>query len=263
MDLKKNKNGFFQSSSDIGYFFNGKKDGYWKHLYDDGNLKCCGVYCDDKKTGLWVYYDEKGTITERGYYLNGLKNGYWENCGKKLSYYKDKKIPFPKILIDEYKFDENYLKSLHGKELLNLYFNLQYNILCLELELIKEIEIIEEISGNKHWGRYRPDDFIDLDDEIKNKVKEEINFRIEELEEEIDATVDVNQRNYLREEITELKERKKNIQLEIDDAYEKSYDDYYDEVMRLLDNGIWTHKRTIEEQNKLFKEKMEIFKNKI
>ncbi|MEM7162610.1 MAG: hypothetical protein AAF487_09260 [Bacteroidota bacterium] len=42
----------------------GRKQGLWQEYYEDDVLKMEGVYVDDKKNGLFKYYDEKGNLNE-------------------------------------------------------------------------------------------------------------------------------------------------------------------------------------------------------
>jgi len=48
-----------------------QKDGPYFFYYENGKLKISGWYTDDKKSGAWKYYDEKGTLTKTEKWANG------------------------------------------------------------------------------------------------------------------------------------------------------------------------------------------------
>ena len=48
-----------------------QKDGPYFFYYENGKLKVSGWYTDDKKSGAWKYYDEKGTLTKTEKWANG------------------------------------------------------------------------------------------------------------------------------------------------------------------------------------------------
>lgn len=62
----------------------GKKQGLWKHYYDNGRLRSEGKYVNDKPIGLWKYYYENGVLEQTGHYdKSGLYTDIWK------WYYKD------------------------------------------------------------------------------------------------------------------------------------------------------------------------------
>ena len=79
MPWKQNKNLYTK------FFNNGEKkevveqtDWYIKHggyvkYYKNTKVEIRGFYENDKKSGLWKYYDEKGNLTQTENYINGIK----------------------------------------------------------------------------------------------------------------------------------------------------------------------------------------------
>ncbi len=45
--------------------------------YSNGKLKFEGHYADDRREGLWTYYDEQGRVVGQGEYRRDLKEGKW------------------------------------------------------------------------------------------------------------------------------------------------------------------------------------------
>ena len=45
----------------------------------NGSKQSEGFYYDGLKSGHWIYYDSKETISSEGEYANNLKDGYWKN----------------------------------------------------------------------------------------------------------------------------------------------------------------------------------------
>lgn len=57
----------------------GKKQGEWKHFYEDGSLKSYGSYSNDKPIGNWKYFYPDGKVESEGAYTNkGNLNGLWK-----------------------------------------------------------------------------------------------------------------------------------------------------------------------------------------
>lgn len=55
----------------------GRKTGIWTFYYDDGTIFSKGEFKDDLKIGLWEYFYNNGSIREKGEYLRDLPNGKW------------------------------------------------------------------------------------------------------------------------------------------------------------------------------------------
>lgn len=65
---------------------NGSREGSWKILYENGNLKASGSYLNNNKNGPWKYFYEDGKIEQEGTYRNGQYDGKW------VWYYDDSRI---------------------------------------------------------------------------------------------------------------------------------------------------------------------------
>jgi antitoxin component YwqK of YwqJK toxin-antitoxin module len=53
------------------------KDGEWKRYFTDGKLKLKATYIDDKLEGLMLVYHQKGFPEVSGMYKNNFKDGLW------------------------------------------------------------------------------------------------------------------------------------------------------------------------------------------
>ncbi len=49
------------------------KNGPYTRYYEGGTLECSGFYKDEKKDGIWKYYDVKGKLLKEEKYTNGVK----------------------------------------------------------------------------------------------------------------------------------------------------------------------------------------------
>ena len=54
---------------------NGKKDGYYKRYYSNGQIWCICSYIDDKLSGEYKSYDEYGDL---------INQSIWDNNGKEI-----------------------------------------------------------------------------------------------------------------------------------------------------------------------------------
>lgn len=63
----------------IGYYVDGKKEGFWMSWYDnDGEWpEFEGYYQNDKPYGFWRGWWPDGQIICEGEYWNGYKHGCW------------------------------------------------------------------------------------------------------------------------------------------------------------------------------------------
>jgi antitoxin component YwqK of YwqJK toxin-antitoxin module len=75
----------------------GKKEGEWNYLYDNGSVKAKGKYLNNLESGKWNYYTPVGKIEQTGSYKAGKYDGLW------TWYYKE----------DSVKREEEYF---NGKE---------------------------------------------------------------------------------------------------------------------------------------------------
>ena len=53
-------------------FVNGLVDGYGELFHENGQIACKGSYILDNPDGVWEYYDDQGTLTERKVFDNGV-----------------------------------------------------------------------------------------------------------------------------------------------------------------------------------------------
>jgi antitoxin component YwqK of YwqJK toxin-antitoxin module len=60
-------------------YVNGKKDGEWTTLYDNGVLHQKRFYVQGKRDGLTETYLENGWIIKKGYHKEGKKDGLWRD----------------------------------------------------------------------------------------------------------------------------------------------------------------------------------------
>ncbi len=49
------------------------KNGPYTRYHENGALECSGFYKDEKKDGVWKYYDPKGVLIKEEKYSNGVK----------------------------------------------------------------------------------------------------------------------------------------------------------------------------------------------
>ena len=70
--------------------------GQFSFYYQSGNIQCSGLYQNNKKEGIWKYYDDttKQTIKKKGGFLQGKKEGIWEYYNNKSDSYLAKTINF-------------------------------------------------------------------------------------------------------------------------------------------------------------------------
>ena len=54
-------------------FVNGLVDGYGELFHENGQIACKGSYILDNPDGVWEYYDDQGTLTERKVFDNGVQ----------------------------------------------------------------------------------------------------------------------------------------------------------------------------------------------
>ena len=60
-----------------GSIKNGKRYGFWRNYFRNGQLNSKGKYKNGKKDGLWIFYWDNGKLNHKGKYKNGLREGYW------------------------------------------------------------------------------------------------------------------------------------------------------------------------------------------
>jgi antitoxin component YwqK of YwqJK toxin-antitoxin module len=57
----------------------GNSNGKWKDLYPSGKIMAEGQYTDNRRTGLWKFYDEAAeNVEQTGYYNNSRPDGIWK-----------------------------------------------------------------------------------------------------------------------------------------------------------------------------------------
>jgi antitoxin component YwqK of YwqJK toxin-antitoxin module len=97
IDIKKGLNGYKVNfiANGIDYEreeeefdINGKRNGFYKSYYENGNLSVQGTYTNGLEEGQFIYYFKNGNIRATTDYLNGKINGY------RISYTPDGKIEF-------------------------------------------------------------------------------------------------------------------------------------------------------------------------
>ena len=66
-----------------GKYIDGKRMGYWKHFYPNGNLSYEGNFDDGQPNGIHKYFWENGNLKSVGNFVMGLKEGNWNR------YYSD------------------------------------------------------------------------------------------------------------------------------------------------------------------------------
>jgi antitoxin component YwqK of YwqJK toxin-antitoxin module len=71
-----NDNGLLISEGivDEGGKFNGK----WKDLYPDGKTQAEGQYSDNRRSGVWSFYNSAEKLEQTGSYNNGRPDGLWK-----------------------------------------------------------------------------------------------------------------------------------------------------------------------------------------
>jgi antitoxin component YwqK of YwqJK toxin-antitoxin module len=70
-----------------GEMKDGKRNGVWKCLYDDGKVQMEGSYAADLKEGAWKIYHTNGQLAAVGSYVKGQEKGKWtfyDETGKVL-----------------------------------------------------------------------------------------------------------------------------------------------------------------------------------
>ncbi len=74
----------------IGSLNGAKKDGYWKHFFDNGNIFSEGRYANDLKDGLWKFYYGDGKLERTEEWTSGANTGtnklYNENGNLRQEY---------------------------------------------------------------------------------------------------------------------------------------------------------------------------------
>lgn len=71
---------YFYASGNImekGTFSQGKKDGKWIRLNENGSTSAIAFYSLGKKTGTWLVYDNQGHKRFEMNYQDGEKSGTW------------------------------------------------------------------------------------------------------------------------------------------------------------------------------------------
>jgi len=69
-DMDSKRTGLWKSYYENGikwsesYYTAGKRDGHSLTFYPNGQVRYVGEYADDKQTGQWTFYDEKGAVTK-------------------------------------------------------------------------------------------------------------------------------------------------------------------------------------------------------
>ena len=56
-----------------------RENGEWTYWYDNGIVKCRGIYENGIRDSLWQWYDEAGRPATTGSYTLGLEQGSWMN----------------------------------------------------------------------------------------------------------------------------------------------------------------------------------------
>lgn len=62
---------------DYNQTFKGKREGFWRHYYDSGELKSEGMYNNDKENGIWRVYYKTGEKKFVEVYENGKLMKYY------------------------------------------------------------------------------------------------------------------------------------------------------------------------------------------
>jgi len=133
-DMEGNKQGYWEIIDKDGKLLKGsykdnKKDGIWKFYNVNGGLNYKGPYKDGLKDGIWEYYFWNGNLSFKGLYKNDLRDGIWEyytisgNLLKKELYDNDrlvKQLPLKesetskKKLFVPRRIDERYTDLLNS-----------------------------------------------------------------------------------------------------------------------------------------------------
>ena len=61
-----------------GQYENDKKEGIWEYFDIDGNLQSKGSFENDRRNGIWEVYYKNGALEQKGTFLNDKQNGIWE-----------------------------------------------------------------------------------------------------------------------------------------------------------------------------------------
>ncbi|MCK7460658.1 MAG: hypothetical protein MZU84_00495 [Sphingobacterium sp.] len=57
----------------------GNYNGKWKDLYPDGKVLAEGQYTDNRRTGLWKFYNQSAeSLNRQDHYNNGRPDGLWK-----------------------------------------------------------------------------------------------------------------------------------------------------------------------------------------
>lgn len=91
-----------------GTYSYGRRNGIWKHYYDNGQLKFEGNFLDDYPDGKHVFYWENGKIMEERTYVMGKAEGTWKKYDENgvLFLYTDYKHGI------EYRYDGVFIKPV-------------------------------------------------------------------------------------------------------------------------------------------------------
>ncbi|MBK0378014.1 toxin-antitoxin system YwqK family antitoxin [Mucilaginibacter segetis] len=84
--------------SEVGHFFDGKRNGEWIQFCSNGRKFSVENYVEDKLNGISQTYSCEDTVVRiKGYYIDDMKQGEWQVLGNKgqlihLDFYKNGKI---------------------------------------------------------------------------------------------------------------------------------------------------------------------------
>jgi uncharacterized protein len=71
-----NDNGLLMSEGIVDQA--GNKSGKWKDFYPSGKIQAEGQYTDNRRTGLWWFYNEEAKGEQTGFFNNGRADGMWK-----------------------------------------------------------------------------------------------------------------------------------------------------------------------------------------
>jgi antitoxin component YwqK of YwqJK toxin-antitoxin module len=57
---------------------NGRSNGRWKDFYPDGTIQAEGQYTENRRTGVWKFYNSSGKLEQTGSFNNGRPDGLWK-----------------------------------------------------------------------------------------------------------------------------------------------------------------------------------------
>ncbi|MCI0361022.1 MAG: hypothetical protein L0211_21285, partial [Planctomycetaceae bacterium] len=82
-----------------------QRHGQCRAWHANGQLQCEGSYRDDRRDGLWAWYDERGNIVERGTYRANVREGEWTENSQSVTYVAGQQQPVHEQLMIEVKAD--------------------------------------------------------------------------------------------------------------------------------------------------------------